>query len=546
MADPVPYVDIASHSFSSSFRGFDPTEVRAYLTSLATEIETLRAQIARLEVQLADAEEKAARPDQIDDATLVSRLGEEAASLLGAARTGAEEIRARATLAGEHIRAEAQSDAARIREDAQLAARRDLDEARQRAAIIIDDAKLQGREMLVEAQAVRERVLADLTRRRNNGRSQLEQLRAGRDNLLAAFEQARIALEDVGGALRDAAPSAETGDALLAPADAEPVIARVELTELTVEVVTVEEPAPYDGRDDDLEDDPDEGPSVEDLFARIRAARVDELADQTDAASESLEETAAEEPASGVVDLTEVEPDTEPEAEAEAEPELDITNPFAARERALVDVGAGLSRRLKRALADEQNAVLDQLRRSTKVRDISDVLPDEAEHTGRYHEAVRDDLWSAAQAGARAATSRDDDASAMVLEARGVPNALRDDIARELVAPLRERTTRCIADAEGDPEEAAALLRSAYREWKVQRIEAVTGHLALLAYERGGYASLDPGTCVRWLVDPSGAPCADADDNVLAGAVRVGDAFPTGHLHAPAYPGCRCRVVATE
>ncbi len=540
MADPVPYVDIASHSFSSSFRGFDPTEVRAYLTSLATEIETLRAQIARLEVQLADAEEKAARPDQIDDATLVSRLGEEAASLLGAARTGAEEIRARATLAGEHIRAEAQSDAARTREDAQLAARRDIDEARQRAVVIIDDAKLQGREMLVEAQAVRERVLADLTRRRNNGRSQLEQLRAGRDNLLAAFEQARIALEDVGGALRDAAPSAEAGDALLAPADAEPVVARVELTELTVEVVAVDEPTPYDGR----EDDPDEGPSVEDLFARIRAARVDELADQPEAASETLVETADGEPVSGVVDLTEVE--LEAGAEPDAEPDADLTNPFAAREVALVDVGAGLSRRLKRALADEQNAVLDQLRRATKVRDIADVLPDEAEHTGRYHEAVRDDLWSAAQAGARAATSRDDDASAMVLEARGVPTALRDDIARELVAPLRERTTRCIADAEGDPEEAAALLRSAYREWKVQRIEAVTGHLALLAYERGGYASLDPGTCVRWLVDPSGAPCADADDNVLAGAVRVGDAFPTGHLHAPAYPGCRCRVVATE
>jgi hypothetical protein len=381
---------------------------------------------------------------------------------------------------------------------------------------------------------VRERVLADLTRRRNNGRSQLEQLRAGRDSLLAAFEQARVALEDVGGALRDAAPSAEAGDALLAPADAEPVVARVEVTEVTVEVVAVEEPGPYDGS----QEDPDEGPSVEDLFARIRAARVDELADQPEVSPESHDEALDGEPDPGVVDLT--------ETETEVETEIDRANPFSAREVALVDVGAGLSRRLKRALADEQNAVLDQLRRATKVRDIADVLPDETEHTGRYHESVRDDLWAAAQAGARAATSRDDDASAMVLEARGVPDALRDDIARELVAPLRERTARCIADAEGDPEEAAALLRSAYREWKVQRIEAVTGHLALLAYERGGYASLDPGTCVRWLVDPSGAPCADADDNVLAGAVRVGDVFPTGHLHAPAYPGCRCRVVATE
>ena len=70
------------------------------------------------------------------------------------------------------------------------------------------------------------------------------------------------------------------------------------------------------------------------------------------------------------------------------------------RQRALQDS------RIQRALADEQNAVLDQLRRANKVRDIADVLPDETEHTGRYHEAVRDELWSAAQAGARAATSR--------------------------------------------------------------------------------------------------------------------------------------------
>ncbi len=38
----------------------------------------------------------------------------------------------------------------------------------------------------------------------------------------------------------------------------------------------------------------------------------------------------------------------------------------------------------------------------------------------------------------------------------------------------------------------------------------------------------------------------DADDNALAGAVAAGEPFPTGHCHAPAYPGCRCGIVVTQ
>jgi hypothetical protein len=113
---------------------------------------------------------------------------------------------------------------------------------------------------------------------------------------------------------------------------------------------------------------------------------------------------------------------------------------------------------------------------------------------------------------------------------------VRDD----LVVPLRERLERGVEQAEGDPGEAAALLRAAYREWKTQRVDEIAAHLAVTAYGWGAFAALDPGASVCWAVDRTATPCADADDNALAGEVKAGEPFPTGHLFPPAHPGCRC------
>ncbi|HEX7459825.1 MAG TPA: DivIVA domain-containing protein, partial [Acidimicrobiales bacterium] len=54
--------DVSRHTFASVRRGFDPTEVRDYLESIAT---GLRAQVEReqeLLAALAEAEERAANP----------------------------------------------------------------------------------------------------------------------------------------------------------------------------------------------------------------------------------------------------------------------------------------------------------------------------------------------------------------------------------------------------------------------------------------------------------------------------------------------------
>jgi hypothetical protein len=79
----------------------------------------------------------------------------------------------------------------------------------------------------------------------------------------------------------------------------------------------------------------------------------------------------------------------------------------------------------------------------------------------------------------------------------------------------------------------------------MQRVEQHVGDIARLAYSRGAYLVLDQGTLVCWMVDPNGPPCADAEDNSLAGETALGTEFPTGHAHPIAHTGCRCLVTPT-
>jgi hypothetical protein len=126
----------------------------------------------------------------------------------------------------------------------------------------------------------------------------------------------------------------------------------------------------------------------------------------------------------------------------------------------------------------------------------------------------------------------------------------RDDVAgyamaeleQEFIQPLRDHLQRCITGVE-EGEEASSQLRAVYREWKVQRIEAVVEHVLLAAHGRGAFAAVKQGVPICWMVDTCKGPCAEGDDNVLGGAVPAGEVFPTGHYAAPAYRGCRCAVV---
>jgi hypothetical protein len=116
----------------------------------------------------------------------------------------------------------------------------------------------------------------------------------------------------------------------------------------------------------------------------------------------------------------------------------------------------------------------------------------------------------------------------------------------ELVTPLRERLAKALEDAAGDTVEASATLRAAYREWRTQRADEAAAHLVLVAHGRGAFGALVEGTPIRWVVDPEGPLCPDADDNALGGVIAAGEPFPTGHCHAPAHAGCRCGITRPQ
>lgn len=124
----------------------------------------------------------------------------------------------------------------------------------------------------------------------------------------------------------------------------------------------------------------------------------------------------------------------------------------------------------------------------------------------------------------------------------GTADRLADQLGAALVDPLRSRVERSVGDG-GDPEEVSGRLRALYREWKGQRIGSAARHYAAAAYAAGALDGATEGAEVRWLVDRTGEPCPDADDNALAGTVTKGAPFPTGDRCPPAHPGCRCLVV---
>jgi DivIVA domain-containing protein len=273
-----------------------------------------------------------------------------------------------------------------------------------------------------------------------------------------------------------------------------------------------------------------EAEGVDELFAKLKASQADE--------EPATEEVAA------------VEPEPEPvEDEPEPEPEAVVTESAAQdgglddeallsllerRDGAVEPIEARVARRLKRVLADEQGTVLDAVRREKGRADLDVILP-LADQMAAYAAAVTDDLLAAAEEGA-------------AFEGASLPPSasiapLADELARNLAGVVRPRVERCFDGVE-DADDVSDRLRAAYREWKTDRLVEATRHVVLAAFGQGQVVVRPAGAPVRWVPDPTAPACPDCEDDALAGSVPSGEAFPTGHAHPPAHPGCRCLVVA--
>lgn len=613
--------DVARHSFSSVRRGFDPNEVRAYLESIAAGLRGIAEHERELLLELADAEHRAAHP-VLDEPTLTAALGTETARVLHSAHEVAAEMVAKSEAEAhrlmteareeiQHSRAEtearlaeqtAESEAAieqlRDRTDQQAVAR--LEAARQDAEELLALAREQCQSMVDEAQGLRARVLADLSKRRKVLHAQIEQLRAGRerlagtvqdvrqsidviaDDLFAAEDNARLAAEAAGREALDR-PEEGTPEELAALLLAEETEARSAASD-AAGAAGDEMAAPVDF-DDFVEAAVEEGAearhpeveapesapivdsSVDVLFARIRAARDD--SDSGDGASQ-LGPPADDEAVRGAgdggsgadtadgperADDAGGHPDSEKSPghleesvreEADGEEEDGVADeppeprsPFALRRDEMIGpIVKALARRLKRTLQDSQNGLLDSLR-SNGSRWSADLLPETTEHLDAYSTAALPALEQASEAGVSfAGTGASGGPPTEVL--LGIAHGL----AEEVVVPLRRRLSDDQGVAEAEESVAAEHVGSAFREWKGERIERLSGDFVVAAFSAGTIAAAEgkKSAELEWIAVPGSGdePCPDCEDNGLNGSQRPGREFPTGHPRPPAHPGCRC------
>jgi DivIVA domain-containing protein len=653
MAEEMGADEVARKQFSTAFRGFDQYEVRAFLAQVASTIATLREREKAFREKVAGLEAASPAPHRADEVDLEQALGAEMTKVLHAAREAASEIRVHAEESVARLLREATDEAASLRADAESILAKRTEEAEAQAAALIAAAEERGREMVGEAQSVRERMLKDLSRKRKVAAVQLEQLLAARQRLLDAYdvvrqnldsvtdelngaeEQAKLAADVAGFKRRaeepaddvelstpvsDAGPSHEP-ESTPEPEPSSPTVVVIEDADAAAGDPTGGSGAPGDDRrssslrllrrkpepvesiedggsegevhegvrllrpeatpaprpvslvrdepesageelgepelpdaavDDDL-DEPDlpedevldgevldgegfgdDAPAapVEDLFARLRADRA-----------------AALEHAQTV--LTEPEPEAavEPESESEPEPEVAVDEPgadvgvppespeaagdavFEARDAALEPLERALTRALKRALADEQNEVLDTLRRAKRTPSLEELMPSAERHAERFAAVSGEHLRAGVEVGA----ASHDGAAPDVDE-------LAHQFGADITDDVRARVGRALDSTGNDDEALVEAISATYREWKTSRSEPFARHHLAAAYALGAFSALEDGS-LRWIVDVAEGGCPDCDDNALAGPTPKGERYPTGQAHPPAHMGCRCLVV---
>jgi cell division septum initiation protein DivIVA len=535
--------------------GYDPNEVRIQLESVAREMGHLEARIRELQDQLSDAQHRAANPT-FDEATLAGALGAQSAAILRMAHEEAGRVTAEAQERSTQVftesqqrssahlieaqeRAaalvsEAESTAGQIELDARLAAERLVESAKVNGEALVEGAREQGRAIVEQSYEARKAVLNDLSVKRKALQIQIEQLRAARDVLATFVTSVQDQVEDVLSGINNSDEVARNAalEALrLRPNVPEPseeeVLASTplrqvaeprlrEATDVAIDVATEPKPRRRTPKDDAtsvaditevsmIDDDGSGTDVVNEIFARLRKATLEERG------AAPIPKRAAPAPAKA------------PTATGEL---------FERRDAALAAPLAALTRKVKRALQDDQNIMLERLRDVKAM--ITTELEDEHEQRARYADAAIDALRAAAAAGVQFAKDE-----AGVSGGTPPPAAIQDcaaDLAVTIVLALRKRI---LTDGSGDGPDRA---NAAYKEWRGARVERLCTDAARRAFEIG-VVSASRGRHVRFFVAPNDAPCDACAMDAASGERPAGENFPSGSPFPPLHAGCACAVL---
>ena len=637
--DPSSPAAVASAQFTLTRRGFREEEVRDFLRQVSVELARLLERERFLESELKALQARGPLDvGVIDEAVVTELLGAEAARVLSAAREAAQAMRDRAAVSVEQIVRDASREATRLLEESNVEASRRRSDVSGEAEQEIELAKQQGREMIAEVRAYRERVLTDVAKRTEEARRELERLVHERERLLGAFERARHAATDVVGDLNefDEALRGTGVTPPLVPPDAPPPPRPTRPSDVPIfdakkyehelgeahrsatdDAASVDavQPAPDDQAPDPLEHDvqptavvtttevetettdketgapadvqaqhPEES-TVADLG---QMAEVVNLSDRrrkkelTNGPHISAEISAPDHP---VFERVEGTVETESSAASDTSDMVsgdtvsttnhvdeifarlraasttrvadaakkDLATPqnpntvdesvLRRRTEVLTPALDALMRAMKRHLVDDENTVLTHVGGKRTSLTLAAMLPTAVEQAAQYLNTIRELVTSIAVDAARSHTDarRSDMRSAITQGA--VLEKISEMLVSDLIQPLHERVEAAITAAGGDRDTLLVALRAIFHEWKSQQLAPVVSDIAYFAYARGLFLGCDTNTTMCWAVDPDGPPCADAEDNSLAGGVRRGDAFPTGHAYPLAHAGCRCLVV---
>jgi DivIVA domain-containing protein len=209
---------IRRREFATVRRGYDPQQVRAYLTSIATQVGTLEHELSQLRLEAGSsaaarseqaAEPAVARPTETHDVApgdAYDALSKRFASLIEIADQEAERILENARSESERALEEARSEADRIRVDAQAHA---------------EEARQEGTDLLERAKTESDRLLLGLADRRRGLVAQLEEMRGKlievAEDLAVPIEQAARADAEDGDLVEPSEDGAGDADASIDP-----------------------------------------------------------------------------------------------------------------------------------------------------------------------------------------------------------------------------------------------------------------------------------------------------------------------------------------
>jgi DivIVA domain-containing protein len=256
MSDRLPTEQVARQDFSLSFRGYDQQEVRTHLARVAAELTAAREREDELTARIDELE--AARDVMPDESVLETVLGREAMRVLHAAREAAAEIRSSAETSSTTMVTEAEATRDKTLAEAEQAAAVIRAKAAASATAQREKSEERAEEILAEAQRKAERIIADATAAREALNVELDRLRAARERLIASFEEVRRSLgiaETIELADTEplAEPEAEPETAAAPSNEPLPALPEPHAVEPVSEVTPAEEPA----ADEDTATDPE-------------------------------------------------------------------------------------------------------------------------------------------------------------------------------------------------------------------------------------------------------------------------------------------------